>query len=380
MKYLRPQLTFIFLIASIFISGCTPEKARALRLAAIQFKVESLAAIQAIEQMHQREIASPPLSQTELRNNAIDNILTSKKEIFLPQDLDFLIDPDKPQIDPQAQVAWQAFINKMNTQYTTLAAIYDEVENGSLLATDAVKKSAEHARILTLQMAAFATVIDKHPPILLQDRIVVIADIDTLRKQYQQKRNEGEPDENLQLLKDKAGELYDQWQQIAVDEQKLRETTLAQCLKAAILGKELTQLIERYNKINLDDLNSIIARVLDTTAAITGQDYAALKTRATNVFAEIKNDPIWSKAADTALAEVNNAVANRNPPVLDSQPSANRRVQSSSWLQINDRILVANELRLLSRGIVVNKNLGVEASNHYYISPQHQTRKQELVP
>lgn len=213
-------------------------------------------------------------------------------------------------------------------------------------------------------MAAFATVIDKHPPILLQDRIVVIADIDTLRKQYQQKSNEGESDEKLQPLKDEAGELYDQWQQIAVDEQKLRETTLGQCLKAAILGKELTQLIERYNKINIDDLNSIIAKVLDTTAAITGQDYAALKTRATNVFAEIKNDPIWSKAADTALAEVNDAVATRNPPVLDSQPSANRSIQSSRWLQINDRILVANELRLLSKGIVVNKNLSVKASNH----------------
>lgn len=366
----RSYITFFLLAVNITLSGCTPEKARTLRLAAIQFKAESLAAIQAIEQMHQREITPPPLSQSELRNNAINNILTSKNEILLPQDLDFLIDPDKPQIDPKAQVAWQAFINKMNTQYTTLAAIYDEVESGSLLATDAVQKSAEHARILTLQMAAFATVIDKHPPILLQDRIIVIADIDTLRKQYQQKSNEGESEENLQPLKDKAGELYDQWQQIAVDEQKLRETTLAQCLKAAILGKELTQLIERYNKINLDDLNSIIARVLDTTATITGQDYAALKTRATNVFAEIKNDPIWSKAADTALAEVNNAVANRNPSSLDPQPSASRNVQSSSWLHINDRKLVANELRLLRRGIVVNKNLGVEQSNHYYIQPQ----------
>lgn len=151
MKYLRkPRITFFFLIVSITLSGCTPEKARALRLAAIQFKAESLGAIQAIEQMHQREITPPPLSQTALRNNAVNNILTSKKEIFLPQDLDFLIAPDKPQIDPQAQVAWQAFINKMNTQYTTLAAIYDEVESGSLLATDAVQKSAEHARILTL--------------------------------------------------------------------------------------------------------------------------------------------------------------------------------------------------------------------------------------
>lgn len=362
MKHLRiSRLTFFLLIVSLTLSGCTPEKARALRLAAIQFKAESLAAIQAIEQMHKREITPASLSQAELKNNAINNILISNKEIVLPEDLDFLIDPDKPQIDPQTQIAWQEFIDKMNTQYTTLSAIYDEVESGSLLARDAVQKSAEHARNLTLQMAAFATVIDKHPPILLQDRIVVVADIDTLRKQYQQKKNEGETDENLQPIKDKVGELYDRWLQIAIDEQKLRETTVAQCLKAAILGKELTQLIERYNKLDIDELNSIIARVLDTTAAITGQDYTSLKVRATNVFAEIKKDPIWSKTADTVLGEINNVLEIRNQSTLSSQPRADRNIQSRNWRQITNHNLVATELKLLNQEIIRDNDLTIQS-------------------
>lgn len=290
MKYLYPRITFFLLLLSIPLSGCTPEKARALRLAAIQFKAESLTAIQAIEQMHQREITPPPLSQAKLRNNAINNFLTTNEEINLPETVNFLIDPDKPQIDLNVQEVWQAFINKMNSQYEALAVIYDEVEGGSLFAADAVQKSSQHARNLTLQMAAFATVIDKHPPILIEDRSIVVAELETLRLEYQQRQKNGESDENLVLLKNRAGEFFDTWQQIAIEEQKLRETTVAQCLKAAVLGKNLTQLTEKYNKIALDDINSIIARILDTAAAITGRDYASLKTTAANLFAQIKND------------------------------------------------------------------------------------------
>lgn len=362
MKCLRSlRITFFLLVVSVTLSGCTPEKARALRLAAVQFKVESLTAIEAIEEMHQRELTPPPLAQAEVRSNAINNILVSEKPILLPEDLNFLLDPDTPQIDIKAQEAWQAFINKMNSQYEALAAIYDKVEGGSLLATKAVEKSAEHAKNLTLQMAAFATVIDKHPPLLIQDRIIVIADLDTLREEYQQKKNNGESDENLQLLRDRAGELLDQWQQIAIDEQKLKETTVTQCLKAAVLGKDLTQLTEQYNKLNLDDLNSIIARILDTAAAFTGRDYASIKTKAASVFAEIQNDAIWSKAANTVLEEVNNATAGRNP-VLISEPSASNALQGSKWLQITDQWQVAADLKLLTEGIVPDETSGSETS------------------
>lgn len=370
MKYLHSsRITFVLLVVSVILSGCTPEKARALRLAAVQFKVESLTAIEAIENMHQRELTPPSLAQAEARSNAINNILISEKPILLPEDLDFLVDPDTPQIDPKAQEAWQAFINKMNSQYEALAAIYDEVEGGSLLATKAVEKSAEHAKNLTLQMAAFATVIDKHPPILIQDRIIVIADLDTLREEYQQKKNNGESDQNLQPLKERAGELLDQWQQIAINEQELKETTVTQCLKAAVLGKDLTQLSQRYNKLNLNDLNSLIARILNTAATITGRDYASLKTKAANVFAEIQNDAIWSKAANTVLAEVNKATAGRNP-VLISEPSANNSLQGSKWLQITDQQQVAADLKLLTKGIVPDKTSGSETLYHSAIQ-QH---------
>jgi hypothetical protein len=44
----RSHITFFLLMVSVTLSSCTPEKARALRLAAVQFKNESLTAIEAI--------------------------------------------------------------------------------------------------------------------------------------------------------------------------------------------------------------------------------------------------------------------------------------------------------------------------------------------
>lgn len=50
MKCLRSsRITFFLLVVSVTLSGCTPEKARSLRIAAVQFKAESTAAIKAIE-------------------------------------------------------------------------------------------------------------------------------------------------------------------------------------------------------------------------------------------------------------------------------------------------------------------------------------------
>lgn len=80
----RPRITFFLLVVSITLNGCTPEKARSLRIAAVQFKAESIAAIKAIEETHQRELTTLSLSQIELRNNVINTIRTSKNTIVLP--------------------------------------------------------------------------------------------------------------------------------------------------------------------------------------------------------------------------------------------------------------------------------------------------------
>jgi hypothetical protein len=136
--------------------------------------------------------------------------------------------------------------------------------------------------------------------------------------QAQVKANYGSVDASPQSSRDKlreietqVGEIMGEWQQVKLQEQKLLEATLAQCLKAAVLGKELGQLISRYDKLELKDINLLVPRILNTAAAISGRDLGFLRIKTATLIGEINQDPLWRGAATLALEQVNTAVVNR---------------------------------------------------------------------
>lgn len=154
-------------MVSVTLSGCTPEKARSLRIAAVQFKAESIAAIKAIEEMHRRELELPPQVQEKARNDFIDSVLNPEVQINNSNDVEKLT-----QLNTSARPApeWDAFVTNLNNQYGQFEAIYNDLEKGSFLAAKAVKKSAEPAQILTVQVALFANEITENPPQLYRYR------------------------------------------------------------------------------------------------------------------------------------------------------------------------------------------------------------------
>ena len=326
------------LILSFILSSCTPEKARALRISAVQFKAESFACIDAIDAMRQRELEPSLRSPAEAQKTFIDNILMSNSSIILPEEVEFARNPDVVVIEPETERAWQGFVGELREQYGAFAAIYDRLEAGSYLAAEAVSQSAEHAENLTLQMAAFAKELAEHPPVLLQSRTDVSAKLTRLKREYQQLANHAS-EERLQPIRQQAGELLGEWEQINQQEQALLKSTITPCLKAAVLGKELGELSDRYESLDLDMLNSIIARTLDTVASLTGQDYTSLKLKATTLIAEIRDDENLKPAAERILKEVGRGVTSRNPSISNSEELP---VPVSFWLEIlNESELMA---------------------------------------
>ncbi len=319
MRRLQNSLLACFvIISSGLLTSCNVEKARAIQGAAVQFKAESLAAIQAIDDMHRQELEPPPRSSTDVRRDFVTGILSSKSEINANL-IDLAIDPLKPPDDPE----WDAFTADLRSQYENFAAIFDKLDAGNLVAVDEVRQSAEHAKTLTVQMALFADAVSKNPPVLYRYRNDIIVKLRKQRKAYQDlqsqlKSSYGSVDASPQSSRDKlhdienqVGELMGAWQQVKAQEQKLLETTVAQCLKAALLGKDLGHLINDYDKLDLNTINLLIPRILNTAAIVTGRDYTFLRARTTSVLSEIRQDPLWQGAANLALDEVNNAAANR---------------------------------------------------------------------
>jgi hypothetical protein len=320
-----------FAIASLSLTGCSVEKARALQGAALQFRNESITAIAAIDTMRNRELEAPPQTDSEMRQGFIARILNTKQPIS-GELIDFAIDPLKPPKVPE----WDSFITDLRSQYEGFNAIFEQLDSKSVVSRDEVKKSADYARTLTVQMALLADAISKNPPILIQHRGRVVVKFQKLRKDYQAviaKLNDGsgnpqQLNQRKSELETQAGELLGEWQQIKREEQKLLESTVAQCIKAATIGKEVIEAANNYDRMDLNQLNALIPRALSIASTFTGKDYSTLRARATRIVRDIQSDPLWSGVTKSLFDRVSTATSGRVPAQFSQSellPSTSKR-------------------------------------------------------
>jgi hypothetical protein len=294
-------------------------------VAALQFRNESFAAIDAIDTMRRKELAAPPRSPAEIRRSFIQGILNSKREIN-QRLIELAIEPNRPPEVPE----WDEFVKDLKNQYQSFAAIFDRLEERTVVSPEEVRRAAEHARTLTVQMALLTDAIQNNPPILTQYRTRVIVQLRRLRQDYQtlqaQLQNTPNAAQLLQRqteLENQTGQMLDEWQQIRQDEQILLETTVTQCTKAVVMGKELIDLANRYEELSLGDLNTLVPQILTTAASLTGRDYSTIQSRMSRVIAELQSDPLWSNLTRTLTDQINSAAYSRtsnDTPVLPTSP------------------------------------------------------------
>jgi ElaB/YqjD/DUF883 family membrane-anchored ribosome-binding protein len=317
----RVGLLACFIIVSSTITGCNEEKARSLQTAALQFRIESLAAIDAIDNLRKREIAPPPRSNAEIRQTFVNRFLNSKKEVNATL-IDLAIEPYRPPNEPE----WEQFVADLKSQYEGFAAIFDKLEGGTLVGVKEVRDSAEHAKTLTVQMALLSNAIATNPPVFIQYRSRVIVRLDQTRQDYQtlqtkiQAKESGSPiPETLpQLitrrteLETETGKLMDEWQQIKQEEQKLLETTVTQCTKAVAVGKEVIEMANRYDDLSLQQINRSIPQLFTTLSSFTGKDYRSIRSKADSLLRDLQTDPFWRTVTQQFLDRANEAANRRN--------------------------------------------------------------------
>jgi hypothetical protein len=291
------------LALSGFLLGCTPEKAQALRTAATQFKSEALAAVNLIELLMSKETEPPPRTDNEAAEVFATKILDpSNTEPLDEEAVIQALDPDAVTPDPQLEAKRQQFLGELRNQYSTFAAIFDELEAGSVLARDAVKRSGKHADALTVQMASFARSISENPPRLLQHRSSLVSKMEAVRVD-----TVTAAEERRRALT----ALREQWLLMVAGEQELQRSVIEQCLKAAIVGKEVSRLIREYDRLSLEDLNFFINRALGAAGQLSGNNLEALQAKVSEVLAGIQEDPELNALAGAALEKINGARRNR---------------------------------------------------------------------
>jgi hypothetical protein len=301
------------IVGSLALGGCSVEKARALQGAALQFRNESLSAIEAIDTMRKRELEAPTRSSAEVRQAFINRILNSRVEVS-GEVIDLAIDPFQPPKVPE----WDTFIGDLRNQYEGFSEIFTKLDSKSVISRDEVKKSAEYAKTLTVQMALLAKAISDNPPMLVQHRTTAIVKLQAIKKDYQSIQTRIKAGETSLLprkaeLENQAGEVLGEWQQIKQEEQRILELTIAQCMRAAATGKEVIEAANRYDDLDLNQMNALVPRILNTASTFTGRDYTVLRTKATRIVDEIQADALWRGAAQKLLDRANSAAGSRIP-------------------------------------------------------------------
>lgn len=310
---MRRWAVSVLIMGSLALGGCSVEKARALQGAALQFRNESLSAIEAIDTMRKRELEAPTRSSAEIRQAFVNRILNSKVEVS-GEIIDLAIDP----FQPPKVAEWDTFIADLRNQYEGFSEIFNKLDSRSTVSRDEVKKSAEYAKTLTVQMAVLAKAISDNPPVLVQHRTTAIVKLQAIKKEYQSIQARIKAGETALIarkaeLENQAGEVLGEWQQIKQEEQRILELTVAQCMRAAAMGKEVIEAANHYDDLDLNQMNALIPRILTTASTFTGRDYITLRTKATRIVSDIQTDPLWRGVAQKLLDRANAAAGSRIP-------------------------------------------------------------------
>jgi len=276
MEILSKMALPVFLLAALCLSGCTEEKAKALRLAAESFKIEADTACSMGADSIKAAVSLPPRTRLEISRN-----LAEAKQ-FGANELE-IIYSDPSIVDAGIAPALSA-LNKACEAHRQLAAIYTDLPRGYLLATDDVKKAQKHVVNVTLRFAKLAQVFDSLPNVG-RDNIARIKIIEARAKAM------AVTDEKVRApLLDAVAE--------EVLENQTRETlkrtqVLAQFAKATSYGEQLTQMSINYGQLSVADILESLQELSSLYGNVTsriGVGQNAIE-RIQQVEARIKNDP-----------------------------------------------------------------------------------------
>jgi hypothetical protein len=298
-RFGKPFWILGVLALSLSLSGCMA-KARTLHVAVDEFKNESVSAVDAIDTMWRAEIAPPPLTQSAATDAFVDRVLALDGNVtgeILPIVLDPYAISDTEQ--KQLEARWNVFLSDLRLQYVTFAAIFDNVERASFTGRSTIEEAQPYIEKLTAQLAYFAKSIEDNPPQLIQHRGALLARLNTLQESS---IPEAEKRQQIALWRD-------DWIAMETSEAALRDQTIRQCVKAALIGKTVRDQIAAYGDLTQADLVEAINLGFQLAQSATGNDFAGLRGRVDEITQSIQADPVWSTSVDEVLGQINNLEA-----------------------------------------------------------------------
>lgn len=276
------RLTCIIVSAGIFISGCTKEKAEAVKAISERFRMEALSALNQINSIIVQNTQMPAV-ETDAIANDLDKIPDS---LVTDNMLNIII----AEINPQVRIrdSMDILISAMERHYAEFSAIFASLERGYLLAASSVKKAERHAISLTVHMINFAGLLEQY-------KIGVRANAKRVLLLEQIKLDKSITDSaaRKQRMKMSARQI----EALASQEANTRAAAIRQCLIAAEIGRRVSDCIHYYDSLSLTDVLTISNQALAFTVEITDRNphIISLLQKFQDIEKQIRQDKYWSQ-------------------------------------------------------------------------------------
>ncbi len=128
----------------------------------------------------------------------------------------------------------------MRGEYAAFAAIFENLDGGSLFGAFGVKKAAGLIDPLIGRMSACATTLTRHPAVFSRERTAIATSMERVRKDTtSSEKQKGQT----------IGTLRQRWQTMLTAEDQITKDTVSQCLTAAKVGRKLKSLLNDYDKL-----------------------------------------------------------------------------------------------------------------------------------
>lgn len=290
--------------AMLSFSGCTPEKAGALRNAALLFRSDARAAVHAVRELMDSEIASPQRSDAAKTEEFVKSIMSlSKDDVLSSEVIELASDPYAIKLSAQELRARQEALDKIQKQYDVFGSMFDDLERGSFLARGKVATTKQYAVALTGQMANLADFFTQKPPRFIQKRAALMADIDAIRK---------DAGISVEQRRQRLAEMKGSWEQLLSDEAVLQHNVVEKCSRAAASGQIVLQMIDVYNKLSVDELSKLGESIATIGEQISGRSLASMKAQNEKVLGYLNSNPEYKVLLQPALDGVASKAISHN--------------------------------------------------------------------
>ncbi|PYT00973.1 MAG: hypothetical protein DMF63_04730 [Acidobacteria bacterium] len=282
-----------FLSISLSQTGCTKEKAEAVKAAAQNFQVEADKALQRTSLLVKASITTTPQAkEAELRTLVIEIEQKERNPQKLRLTLDGVMDRYKTTRSAGRTIDGE--FGKMMNEYAIFADMFENLPRGHLFSKHSVAAAERHGVRLTLRFVKMAEDIDIRPVKFEAQRNQLAVDLVGAKALTDVTQRT----QAIQIVAQKALDLR-------AAERTANEEAILQCLKAAEAGKTATELISNYSRMSVADMVNAVSESLGALNQITGGDNVQIKTLLGKynsfVDSKIKTDPLWKSVWDTEV-------------------------------------------------------------------------------